>query len=133
MKLPKRCNCLLLSLRSSIVRGYYGTLSHNVKSQYDLYFGWFDGNPAHLNPLPPTELGTKYVEAIGGAEKVLEVARASYDKGDYRWVATLLDHLVFAEPQNMEARRLLADTYTQLGYQAESGPWQQLLSDQGAS
>ena len=104
-------------------RGYYGTLSHNVKSQYDLYFGWFDGNPAHLNPLPPTELGTKYVEAIGGAEKVLEVARASYDKGDYRWVATLLDHLVFAEPQNMEARRLLADTYTQLGYQAESGPW----------
>ena len=104
-------------------RGYYGTLSHNVKSQYDLYFGWFDGNPAHLNPLPPTELGTKYVEAIGGAEKVFEVARASYDKGDYRWVATLLDHLVFAEPQNMEARRLLADTYTQLGYQAESGPW----------
>ena len=91
-------------------RGYYGTLSHNVKSQYDLYFGWFDGNPAHLNPLPPTELGTKYVEAIGGAEKVLEVARASYDKGDYRWVATLLDHLVFAEPQNMAARRLLEDS-----------------------
>lgn len=104
-------------------RGYYGTLSHNVKSQYDLYFGWFDGNPAHLNPLPPTELGAKYVEAIGGAEKVLELARASYAKGDYRWVATLLDNLVFAEPQNMEARRLLADTYTQLGYQAESGPW----------
>ena len=73
--------------------------------------------------LHTTELGTKYVEAIGGAEKVLEVARASYDKGDYRWVATLLDHLVFAEPQNMEARRLLANTYTQLGYQAESGPW----------
>lgn len=104
-------------------RGYYGTLSHNVKSQYDLYFGWFNGNPAHLNPLPPSELGAKYVETIGGVDKVLEVAKASYDKGDYRWVATLLDNLVFAEPQNMEARRLLADTYTQLGYQAESGPW----------
>ena len=74
-------------------RGYYGTLSHNVKAQYDLYFGWFDGNPAHLNPLPPSELGAKYVEAIGGADKVLEVAKASYAKGEYRWVATLLDNL----------------------------------------
>ena len=104
-------------------RGYYGTLSHNVKAQYDLYFGWFNGNPAHLNSLPPSELGSKYVEAIGGADKVLEVAKASYAKGEYRWVATLLDNLVFAEPENKEARRLLADTYTQLGYQAESGPW----------
>lgn len=104
-------------------RGYYGTLSHNVKAQYDLYFGWFDGNPAHLNPLPPSELGAKYVEAIGGADKVLEVAKASYAKGEYRWVATLLDNLVFAEPENKEARQLLSDTYSQLGYQAESGPW----------
>uniref|UniRef100_UPI003AB840CA alkyl/aryl-sulfatase n=1 Tax=Coprobacter sp. TaxID=1941478 RepID=UPI003AB840CA len=104
-------------------RGYYGTLSHNVKAQYDLYFGWFNGNPAHLNPLPPSELGVKYVEAIGGADKVLEVAKVSYAKGEYRWVATLLDNLVFAEPENKEARQLLADTYTQLGYQAESGPW----------
>ena len=104
-------------------RDYYGTLSHNVKAQYDLYFGWFNGNPAHLNPLPPSALGAKYVEAIGGADKVMEVAKASYAKGEYRWVATLLDNLVFAEPENEEARRLLADTYTQLGYQAESGPW----------
>ena len=104
-------------------RGYYGTLSHNVKAQYDLYFGWFNGNPAHLDPLPPSELGAKYVEAIGGADKVLEVAKASYAKGEYRWVATLLDNLVFAEPENKEARQLLADTYSQLGYQAESGPW----------
>ena len=104
-------------------RGYYGTLSHNVKAQYDLYFGWFDGNPAHLNPLPPSELGAKYVEAIGGADKVLEVAKASYAKDEYRWVATLLDNLVFAEPENKEARQLLSDTYSQLGYQAESGPW----------
>lgn len=72
---------------------------------------------------PPSELGAKYVEAIGGADKVLEVAKVSYAKGEYRWVATLLDNLVFAEPENKEARQLLADTYTQLGYQAESGPW----------
>lgn len=104
-------------------RDYYGTLNHNVKSQYDLYFGWFNGNPAHLHPLPPSELGAKYVEAICGADKVLEIAKASYAKDEYRWVATLLDNLVFADPENMEARQLLADTYTQLRYQAESGPW----------
>jgi len=104
-------------------RGYYGTVSHNVKAVYQFYFGWYDGNPAHLNPLPPAEAGEKYVAAMGGAEKVIEQGRAAYDRGDYRWAATLLNHLVFAEPENAEASALLAATYDQLGYQAESGPW----------
>ena len=104
-------------------RGYYGTISHNSKSQYQMYFGWFDGNPANLDPLPPVELGKKYVEAIGGAGKVIAIARKAYESGEYRWAATLLNNLVFADPSNKEARALLADTYTQLGYQAESGPW----------
>lgn len=104
-------------------RGYYGTLSHNSKAQYQLYYGWYDGNPANLNPLPPTELGEKYVQAMGGAENVLKVADNAYEAGEYRWVATLLNNLVFAEPGNKEARELLAKTYDQLGYQSESGPW----------
>lgn len=104
-------------------RGYYGTVSHNSKAQYQMYFGWFDGNPANLNPLPPVELGKKYVEALGGSAQVLALGRKAYDSGDYRWGATLLNHLVFAEPENMDARRLLADTYRQMGYQAESAVW----------
>ena len=104
-------------------RGYYGTLSHNSKAQYQLYYGWYDGNPANLNPLPPTELGVNYVKAMGGAEKVLEIAHTSYEAGEYRWVATLLNNLIFAEPDNRQARELLANTYDQLGYQAESAPW----------
>ena len=104
-------------------RGYYGTVRHNAKAVYQHYFGWFDGNPANLNPLPPEEAGPRYVEFMGGAAAVLEKARKSYEAGDYRFVATVLDHLVFAEPRNEEARSLLADTYDQLGYQAESGPW----------
>lgn len=104
-------------------RGYYGTLSHNAKAQYQLYYGWYDGNPANLNPLPPTELGKQYVKAMGGAENVLKVALTSYNTGEYRWVATLLNNLVFADPKNKEARELLAKTYDQLGYQSESGPW----------
>jgi len=104
-------------------RGYYGTVSHNAKAVYQFYFGWYDANPAHLNPLPPAEEGTKYVAAMGGAAKVIENARAAYDAGEYRWATTLLNQLVFADPDNAEAKSLLAATYDQLGYQAESGPW----------
>jgi len=104
-------------------RGYYGTLSHNSKAVYQAYFGWYDGNPANLDPLPPAEAGAAYVEAIGGADKLLQIAQQSFDKGQYRWTAELLNHLVFAQPESKPARELLARSYEQLGYQAESGPW----------
>ena len=108
------------------LRGYYGTLSHNSKAVYQHYFGWYDANPASLNPLPPQQSAIRYVEFMGGADAVLEKAAAYYHEGDYRWVAEVLNHLVFAEPDNQSARRLLADTYRQLGYQAESGPWRDI-------
>jgi len=104
-------------------RGYYGTLSHNTKAVYQAYLGWYDGNPAHLNPLPPEESAKRYVAFMGGAEAILSKARNSFDEGDYRWVAEVLNHLVFAEPNRQEARLLLARAYDQLGYQAESGIW----------
>ena len=104
-------------------RDYYGTLNHNVKAVYQRYLGFFDGNPAHLHPLPPVEAGLRYVEFMGGADELLRRARDSFEAGEYRWVAQVVDHLVFAEPDNMEARALQADALEQLGYQAESGPW----------
>ena len=104
-------------------RGYYGTVRHNAKGVYQNYFGWYDGNPAHLNPLPPVEASERYVEAMGGSAAVLRRAQEAFDRGDYRWAATLLDHVVFADPTNTEARDRLATVYDQLGYQAESGPW----------
>jgi alkyl sulfatase BDS1-like metallo-beta-lactamase superfamily hydrolase len=104
-------------------RGYYGSLYHNARAQYGLYLGWFDGVPAHLHPLPPDQAGKRYVEYMGGAQALLRRAKVSFAEGDYRWVAEVVNHLVFAEPGNLEAKALLADTYEQLGYQAESGPW----------
>jgi alkyl sulfatase BDS1-like metallo-beta-lactamase superfamily hydrolase len=104
-------------------RGYYGTLRHNAKAVYQFYFGWYDGNPANLDPLPPAELGAKYVAALGGAAAVKAQANGALERGEYRWAATLLDHLVFAEPGDAEAKALLASAYEQLGYQAESGVW----------
>lgn len=112
------------SLRVSFAnRGYYGTLKHNAKAVYQRYFGWYDGNPANLDPLPPAQAGVKYVELAGGAANLLANAEAAYDRGEYRWVAEVVNHLVFAEPDNQDARELLAKAYDQLGYQAESGPW----------
>jgi alkyl sulfatase BDS1-like metallo-beta-lactamase superfamily hydrolase len=115
------------SLRASFPnRGYYGTLKHNAKGVYQRYFGWYDGNPANLDPLPPAEAGAKYVKLAGGAANLLRSAQAAYDGGDYRWVAEVVNHLVFADPDNQEARELLARAYDQLGYQAESGPWRDI-------
>ncbi len=104
-------------------RGYYGTVNHNVKAVYQRYLGWFDANPANLHRLPPTEAGRRYVEAMGGSAAVLTAGREAFDAGDYRWVAELVNHLVFAEPDNLDARHLQADALEQMGYQAESGPW----------
>jgi alkyl sulfatase BDS1-like metallo-beta-lactamase superfamily hydrolase len=112
------------ALRTSFPnRGYYGTVRHNAKAVYQRYFGWYDGNPANLDPLPPVQAGEHYVKLAGGATKLLENAQAAYDAGEYRWVAEVVNHLVFAQPDNEDARDLLARAYDQLGYQAESGPW----------
>ena len=108
-------------------RGYYGTVNHNAKAQYQLYFGYFTGNPADLYPLPPDEAGLKFVEYMGGAENVIAKAQEDYEKGEYRWAATALNHVVFADPENTHAKNLLANVYTQLGYQAESGPWRNIF------
>lgn len=107
----------------SFNRDYYGTVSHNAKAVYQRYLGWFDANPAHLHPHPPVEAARRYVEYMGGADAVLARAERSMSDGDYRWVAEVVNHVVFAEPQNEAARLLQADALEQLGYQAESGPW----------
>ncbi len=109
-------------------RPYYGTVNHNVKAVYQRYLGWFSGNPAELHPLPPEPAAARYVEYMGGAAAVLERARADFEAGEYRWVAEVLNRVVFADPEGAdpstaEATQLLADTLEQLGYQAESGPW----------
>ena len=103
--------------------GYYGTVSHNSKAVYQRYLGWFDANPAHLWPHPPIEAAVRYVEFMGGASAVLENAKKYFDAGDYRWVAEVVNHVVFADPDNEAARLLQADALEQLGYQSESGPW----------
>jgi alkyl sulfatase BDS1-like metallo-beta-lactamase superfamily hydrolase len=105
------------------VRGYYGTLSHNAKAVYQRYLGWYDANPANLNPLPPVERGRKYVEYMGGARAVIARAREDFARGEYRFVAEVMSHLVFADPANAEARGLGADALEQLGYTAESATW----------
>ena len=105
-------------------RQYYGTLSHDIKAVYQRYMGWYDANPVNLNLLSPDETAKKLVEYMGGDfKRILEMARVDYAKGDYQWVAQVTKELVYADPSNMEARRLCADALEQLGYQCESGTW----------
>jgi alkyl sulfatase BDS1-like metallo-beta-lactamase superfamily hydrolase len=104
-------------------RGYYGTVNHDAKAVYNFYLGFFSANPADLNPHVPAESAKRYVEYMGGASSVIEKAKKSYDAGDYRWVAEVMKHVVYADPSNKDARNLQADAFEQLGYQAEGGPW----------
>jgi len=114
IKLPK-------SLASFFgTRPYYGDLHHNIREIYQFYMGFYDGNPANLDPLPPVESSKRYLEVMGGADKAVAAAQGAFDKGDYRWSAELLNHVVFGAPDNKAAKELLARTYDQLGFQAES-------------
>mgnify|MGYP003629930729 FL=1 len=108
------------------VRDYYGTLNHNSKAVYQRYFGWWDAVPAHYHQLPPVQAAKKYVEAMGGTDKALAVGEKAFAAGDYRWAATVFNHLVFADPANQTAKTWLASTYEQLGFQAEAGTWRNI-------
>ncbi|MBT5333897.1 MAG: MBL fold metallo-hydrolase [Gammaproteobacteria bacterium] len=104
-------------------RDYYGTVHHNCRAVYVKYLGFFDGNPSTLYQLPPVEQANRYMNFMGGADAVVEKARGSFDAGDYRWVAEVLNHVVMSDPEHIAGRALLADTLEQLGYQSESAPW----------
>lgn len=108
-------------------KGYYGTYSHNSKAIYQYYLGWYDAVPANLNPHPPEIRAVKMFAAMGGAKKILAQAKKAMKSGDYRWSSDLLNQLVFADPKNMEGRNLLADSYEQQGYQAESAIWRNMF------
>ncbi|MDA0035740.1 MBL fold metallo-hydrolase [Brachyspira hyodysenteriae] len=109
-------------------RGYYGSVNHDVKAVYDFYFGaWWDGNPANLYKLPPEESAKRYVEFMGGEDNIIKMAKKSYDEGDYRWVIEVLNNVIFANPNNENARKLSADAMEQLGYQSESAVWRAYL------
>ena len=117
MQLPK-------SLQDHLnVRGYYGTVRHNVKAVYQFYMGWFDAHPANLDPLPPVEAGKRYVALAGGSDKVVAAAQKAYDAGEFRWAAELLKHAVYADAKDKAASELLARSFEQMGYLAESAPW----------
>jgi alkyl sulfatase BDS1-like metallo-beta-lactamase superfamily hydrolase len=106
--------------------GYHGTYSHNARAVYNMYLGYFDMNPANLNPLPVAPQAEKFVEYMGGSEVIIKKAHADFEKGEYRFVATILNKVVQVDPKNKDARKLLADTYEQLGYQSEGAGWRNI-------
>lgn len=108
-------------------RGYYGTLKHNIKAVYQFYLGWWDGRPSTYDALPPVESAQRFIRAMGGSAPVLSEGRRAADEGDYRWAAEIVDKVVFAEPDNEEAKALQANIFEQMGYQAEAGTWRNIF------
>lgn len=104
-------------------RGYYGSVSHNARAVYNFYLGYYDGNPANLNPYGQVDMGKRYVKALGGSAHAINLAREAYNQGDYRWASELLKQVIAANPGDQVAKNLQADTFEQLGYQAESATW----------
>jgi len=122
-ELPEKVKLPKALLDNWATHGYYGTTSHNTRAVYNYYLGYYDGNPATLNALPPAESAVRYVAAMGGPAKVLAMGREAFENGEYRWGAQLVNLVVFSDPDNQEARNLQADLLEQLGYQTEAGTW----------
>ena len=105
------------------VQDHYGTFGSAGRATYQYYLGWYDGNPAHLDALPPADSAARTIAYMGGADAVLARARDDFARGEYRWVAEVLDKVIFADPANTAARELQAQTLTQLAYQQVSATW----------
>jgi alkyl sulfatase BDS1-like metallo-beta-lactamase superfamily hydrolase len=125
-EIAARINLPPVLARQWFNRGYYGTMSFNSRAVYQRYMGWYDANPANLAPMPPAEAGRRYVEALGGPARVKALALTAHQAGDYGWAATLLNHIVMANPADKDAREALARSYDQMGWQAESSLWRNM-------
>ena len=101
-------------------RSYHGFPENNSRGVVNRYIGHWDTNPVTLIPLSQGESAPLYVEVMGGRAPILAKGRELYGQGQYRHAAEILDKLVWAEPDDQEAKDLLADVYEQLGYQQES-------------
>ena len=86
-------------------RGYYGHIRHNVKAIYQKYLGWYDANPVNLDPLPPVEAGRNMSNTWAAPTPSSTRARKDFAKGEFRFVAQALSHLVFADPDNAGGTR----------------------------
>ena len=104
-------------------RPNYGSLKFNARAVYQRYLGAFDGDPVNLDPLPRGDAALRYVAAMGGPAKVMALARTAAAKGEDRWAATLLGHVVRADPGNARAKEALAQRFEQLAFRAEAAPW----------
>ena len=102
---------------------FYGTVKHSVRQIYVGYLGWFEGDPTFLDPLPRTERSARYVEMMGGRDRVVSSAQQAYDRGDYQWTAELLTYLIRVNKNDEPARKLKAAALRQLGFKTENTNW----------
>jgi len=101
-------------------RGYHGSPQHNSRGVIQRYLGFWDCNPTTLIPLSPRDSAPLFVEMMGGAEKIMARGQELHNEGKYLLASEIVNKLVQAQPQNQDAKDLLADIFEQIGYQQEN-------------
>ncbi|MCG9726472.1 alkyl/aryl-sulfatase [Vibrio brasiliensis] len=102
--------------------GYHGSYSHNARAVVNLYLGYHDMNPVNTNPLQSKDKSCVYVEAAG-ADTLYKAGQAHYANGEYQEASQLFNDLVQCQPDNIDYRFALADSFEQQGYQSETMAW----------
>ena len=96
------------------LREYYGNVEWAVRSIFNGYLGWFDGNPTNLFPLSPREEARRIADLAGGEHALQERAQQAVAQDDYQWAAQLADHLLALNPNASAPRKIKADAFEAL-------------------
>jgi alkyl sulfatase BDS1-like metallo-beta-lactamase superfamily hydrolase len=114
---------------------YYGTVKHSVRQVFSGLLGWFDGDPATLDPLPPRARAQRWIALAGGREALLRDIEACEVRAlapetqrhdaldEYRWIAELAGQLLRVDPADAQALQAKARALRQLGLATLNTNW----------
>ena len=96
------------------LRPYYGNPEWAVRSIFNGYLGWFDGNATNLFPLNDEDEAKKVAKLAGGVDGLLRKADEAINDKDFQWAAQLCDYVLSLEPLNKAAMIIKADALSAL-------------------
>ncbi len=102
--------------KKEYLQPFYGHPDWGVRTVFNGYLGWFDGNATNLFPLPPRVEAERMVKLVGGEDKLLQAAKDAIAADDNQWAAQLSDHLLAINHDDTDAKQVKADALTKLAH-----------------
>jgi alkyl sulfatase BDS1-like metallo-beta-lactamase superfamily hydrolase len=102
---------------------FYGSVPQAVRETYFGYVGWYDGDPVHLEPLPPTEAARRLTALINSDSDLLTAAQQALNAKDFQWAAELATLGLDADPDDPDFRQVKSQAYVGLGERAINPNW----------